>query len=230
MAKIKESFSVLGLSKFGYRTAVGLFEAGARVIAVDRDVHLVEKISQQVSLTVTADVMDWEVMDRFGVFDVDVVVIGFRKAFEAAVLLTHHMRKNTKVSRIIAQVDTYEKGEALRLMGVDTVIFPEQDIADRLVRRLTMPDLVEHIPLSPDTAIIETAVPEGFTGKTLAELDIRARYKVSVLGIRHPGGGEGAGEVIISPSATTRFQPGDMMLVLGRAEDLDRFARDNRKT
>jgi len=228
MAKIKRSFGVLGLSKFGYRTAMGLFRAGATVIAVDTNEHLVEKISQNVTKAVTADAMDFEVLERIGIFDVDVAIIGFRSSFDATVLLTNRIRKDTRVSRIIAQVDTDEKEEVLRLMGADIVVFPERDIADRLVKRLAMDNLVEHIPLSPDVSIIEVPVPEDFIGKSLAELKIRAKHHVYVLGIQRKKPDKEKEDVLISPPADTSFLPGDTMLVLGKIENLRKFTRDNR--
>ena len=60
------SFSVLGLSRFGYRAATGLFEAGATVLAVDRDPLPVQRIAQHVTKAVQADAMDVEVMDHVG--------------------------------------------------------------------------------------------------------------------------------------------------------------------
>ncbi|MBN1824836.1 MAG: TrkA family potassium uptake protein [Candidatus Eisenbacteria bacterium] len=222
--KGKETFAVLGLSLFGRRTAVGLYGAGASVIAVDVNGGLVQKIAQQVTSAVRADVMDWEALEHVGVFDVDTVVIGLRSSFEAAVLLINHLHKETKVKRIIAQVDSEEKAEVLRLVGADQVVFPALDTADRLVRRLVMPGLVEHVSLSPDAAIIEVVVPPSFVGKTMVELMIRAKYKVNVIGIKRGGADEGPGRMIVAPPAHTRFLEGDSLLLLGKTGDLDRIA------
>ena len=222
--KGKETFAVLGLSLFGRRTAVGLAEAGVSVIAVDSNGGKVQKIAHQVTGAVRADVMDWEALEHVGVFDVDTVVIGLRTAFEAALLLTNHLRKETRVKRIIVQVDSEEKAEVLRLVGADQVVFPARDSADHLVRRLAIPGLVEHVSLSPDAAIIEVVVPESFIGKTMVELMVRSKHKVNVVGVKHGGADEGPGRMVIAPPAHTRFREKDSLLLVGRVEDLDRFA------
>jgi len=229
MAKIKESFAVLGLSKFGYRTATGLFKAGATVVAVDWDEEVVQRIAPSVTRAIKADALDFEALAHVGVFETDVVVIGFRSAFDAAVLLVHRLRKRHERARIIVQVDTDEKAEALRLVGADQAIFPEQDIADRLVKNLTTPDLVEHIALSPEVAIVEAAAPPEFVGRTLTELGIRAAYRVHVVGIKRATRQGAMGEIVIAPPPDTRFRTGDSMLLLGRIADLQRFSGDRHR-
>ena len=55
----------------------------------------------------------------------------------------------------------------------------------KLLRRsLSAPNIIEHIPLGEDFAITEVSPPRKFIGKSLIELDMRNRYKVTVLGIR----------------------------------------------
>jgi trk system potassium uptake protein TrkA len=225
MTKPKGTFSVLGLSRFGYRTATGLFEGGASVIAVDRDALLVQRIAQHVTRAVQADAMDMDVMDHVGAFEVDTVVIGFRSAFDATVLLAHHLRTRTRVARIVAQVDGDLKAESLKRLGVDHVVFPERDIADRVVRRLLVPDLVEHIPLSPQAGILEVPVPASFVGRSIREMEIRSRYHVSVIGLKRREDERGPSRVRLAPPPDEVFRTGDVLLVLGTTEDLALFTR-----
>jgi len=219
----KKSFAVVGLSKFGYRVATGLFGGGVDVIAIDRDDQLIQKIADQVTRAVRADAVDEEILEHLGVFDVDVVVIGFRSSFDAAVLLTMMLRKKREDIHIIVQVDTDDKAEALHHVGANVTVFPERDIADRLVKRLRTPNLVEHIPLTSDFAIVEVEVPPSFVGKSLSELDIRARYQVQVIGIIQGTNHVEEKKVVIAPPAYSLFEKNDVALVLGKTESLERF-------
>ena len=151
-------------------------------------------------------------------------MIGFRNSFDAAVLLTMMLRKKKKDIDIIAQVDTDEKAEALHQVGVDVTVFPERDIADRLVKRLMMPDLVEHMELAPDVAVVEMKVPASFIGKSLAELDIRAQHEVHVIGIVEPGDGVRDKKVLVAPPANTVFREGEILLLLGKIANLNLFS------
>ena len=219
----KRSYAVLGLSKFGYRVATGLFDSGVDVIAIDRDDHLIQKIADHVTRAVRADAMDEETLEHLGVFDVDAVVIGFRSSFDTAVLLTMMVRKKNDRIHIIAQVDTDEKAEALQQVGGNVTVFPERDIADRLVKRLMTPDLVEHMELAPDVAVVEMAVPTEFLGKSLADLGIRAKHGVHVIGIVRPGDGAKEKKVVVAPPADTFFHQGEVLLLLGKIENLNSF-------
>jgi trk system potassium uptake protein TrkA len=223
----EKSFAVIGLSKFGYRVATGLFAAGAEVIAIDEDEHLIQKISDHVTRAVRADAMDEEALEHLGIFDVDVVVIGFRSSFDTAVLLTMTLRKKNTDVHIITQVDTDEKEEAVKRVGGNVTVFPERDIADRVVRRLITPDLVEHMELAPDVAVIEMEVPESYVGRSLADLGIRAKFNVHVIGVVSPGSSASTKNVVIAPSAETVFREGETLLLLGKIENLTRFSAAN---
>ena len=224
MASSKKSFAVVGLSKFGFRVATGLFSSGVDVLAVDRDAQLIQKIADTVTRAVQADALSEATMEHLGLFEVDAVVIGFRSSFDAAVLLTMMLRKKNENIHLIAQVDTDEKAEALHQVGVDVTVFPERDIADRLVRRLMTPDLVEHMELAPDVAVVEIAVPDRFVGHSLADLDIRAIHELYVIGVVQPGDGIREKEVLVAPPADTVFHTGEVLLILGKIENINRFS------
>jgi trk system potassium uptake protein TrkA len=223
MVNSRKSFAVLGLSKFGYRVATGLFDSGYEVVAIDRDDRLVQKIADHVTRAVRADALDQETLEHLGVFDVDAVVVGFRSSFDAAVLLTMMLRKRREDIHIIAQVDTDEKAEALHQVGGNVTVFPERDIADRLVKRLVTPDLVEHMDLAPDVAIVEMAVPREFVGKSLANLGIRAKFEIHVIGVVRVGEGINRKKVLVAPPADTVFSEKDFLLLLGKIEKLNDF-------
>jgi len=227
MNKINDSFAVLGLSTFGYRTAVSLYEAGAAVIAVDRDEKLVNRISPFVTKAVAADLMDASALQHIGALEVDTVIVGLRSSFDVATLLIHMYKKQTKVKKIVAQVDTSEKADVLKLVGADIVVFPEKDMADWVVRHLAVPNLVEQISLHSDKAIVEVPIPRRFMGKSLIDLQIRAKYNVYVIGIKRADEKKpDKVDVTIAPSPQTKFQEGDAILILGDLEDLNRFMKE----
>ncbi|HEY1852794.1 MAG TPA: chloride channel protein [Candidatus Binataceae bacterium] len=66
-------------------------------------------------------------------------------------------------------------------------------------------------------------IPAGATGKTVRELDPRARYSVSVLAVQD-GGDPQSGFAPLGPDRA--LKPGDMIVAAGRPADLRRFIRD----
>ncbi len=226
MVNVKKTYCVLGLSNFGRRMATSLYELGFNVVVVDHNERLTQKIAPNVTKAICADVMDWDVMDHLGVPLTEVAIIGLPHDFDVTVLLVLYLNK-AKVPEIIAQVSSEEKAEALMLMGVDRVVWPEKDIADRLVKQLAVPSLVEQISISPDIALIEVPCTENFIGKTLIDLKIRQKYNLYIIGLkRQTQKMQEPLKTIIAPRATMRFQKNDILLALGNTKDLVEFTKD----
>ena len=72
---MKKVFGVIGLGKFGYHVAKTLAEAGAEVIAVDKDPDKVRRISDLVTHAYIADALDEKALEESGIFTADTVVI-----------------------------------------------------------------------------------------------------------------------------------------------------------
>ncbi len=224
MQEKNQTFAVLGLSRFGHQAAVSLFRLGADVVAVDRSENEIQKVASKVSKAVQGDVLDWDVLEHAGIPHADVVIIGLRSAFDATVLLVHHLRSDTKVKKIIALADTREKKEVLEIIGVDEVIFPEHDTADRLVKQLRVPNLVDQLTVSADMTLIEIDCPQEFVGYDLKELKIQTNFHVNVIGVIRPKRGRVKSRAIIAPHADLTFQADDKILCLGNPEYIIKFS------
>jgi trk system potassium uptake protein TrkA len=85
------------------------------------------------------------------------------------------------------------------------------------------PDLVEHMDLAPDVAVVEMAVPREFVGKSLATLGIRAKFEIHVIGVVRAGEGFNRKKVLVAPPADTVFGEKDVLLLLGKIEKLNNF-------
>lgn len=110
--------------------------------------------------------------------------------------------------------------KVLEKIGADLVIFPEQEMAIRLARSLANGDILNFIELSDEFSIVERLVPEDWVGKSILELDIRAKWRVTVIAVRR---GE---RMTISPGRDYVFQAqDDCMVILGSNADIDRLER-----
>jgi K+/H+ antiporter YhaU regulatory subunit KhtT len=61
----------------------------------------------------------------------------------------------------------------------------------------------------------------------LADLGIRAKFDVYVIGVVSPGRSADANNVTIAPSAETVFREGQTLLLLGKMDNLNRFSAQN---
>ena len=216
-------FAVIGLGRFGMRLARALAEAGAEVIAVDQDEQFIEEIRDQVTLAVALDATDEKALAAQGIDKVDVAVVGVGGGFESCALTTSVL-KQLGVPRVISRATTRARGEILRRIGADDVINPEAEAAVRWASRLTMPQVMEKIDLGGTHSLVQIRAPDAWVGKTLELLNVRKKFKVNVVAIRRPRGGEKkAGEtyLIDTPLPDSTIEAGDLLLVVGTNEAIE---------
>jgi len=121
----------------------------------------------------------------------------------------------------------------LRKVGADMVVFPEREMGERVARTLASPRIWDYIELSKDYSLVEIVAPRSFEGKTIRETEARSRYGVHIIAIKRrvpvmDGRGEITGyeeRVLVAPSPDTEILSGDLLVVIGKVEDVERFRR-----
>jgi trk system potassium uptake protein TrkA len=111
------------------------------------------------------------------------------------------------------------------MIGVDEIVYPEQDIAIRTASKLMMKNVSDILPLTEEYGIIEVNAPGSFTGKTLAELDLSKRFSSQVLGIRPHDENDSQRDkkTIIAPTATDRVIRGCTLILLGKTVNIEKI-------
>jgi hypothetical protein len=77
----------------------------------------------------------------------------------------------------------------------------------------------------PGYSVRRVAVPEAWTGKTVADLQIRSRYGLNVIGLveKHILDDHIHHHLALNPSVGRPLQQGDTLLLLGEDQMLDQF-------
>ena len=133
-------FAVIGLGRFGLRLAETLTQNGAEVIAIDRELGIIEAAKDRVAVAIRLDSTDPEALRAQGVDKVDAAVVGIGDDFESAVLTVSAL-KSFGVPRIICRADSEMRGKILAQVGADSTINPEAESALRWAHRLMLPNL-----------------------------------------------------------------------------------------
>ncbi|NQU43493.1 TrkA family potassium uptake protein [bacterium] len=215
-------FLVIGLGTFGFQTASALYRQGAEVLAVDYDQDAIERISERVTRAVCVDALNEEALKEVGAFDLEMAIIALRRHFDTSVLVTHMLRRRD-FKQILVQVDSSREGDAIRAVGATGTIFPERDMAERIARKLMVPDLADQIPLGGDVSIIEIACPREFVGKSLLDLGLRKQYGVTVIALKSRELGSREEKVQVAPSPEEPLEKNQTLVFLGRSDLLSRF-------
>jgi trk system potassium uptake protein TrkA len=109
--------------------------------------------------------------------------------------------------------------KALLKVGADRVVIPEKEMAGRVARGLATPNVMDYIELSGQFAIVERSAPESWIGKSLKDLNVRNKYGLSIIAFRR------GRDMIVSPRPDEPIAPGDVLIVLGREDDLARLKK-----
>ena len=203
-----KSYMVIGLGRFGTEVARQLHNLGCEVLAVDSRSELVQQISQDVTHAVVADARDKEVLKALGAKDFDCAVVAIGGDLGNSVLATLNA-KELGIPKVVCKAHDETHRQVLLKLGADQVVIPEQENAARLARSLSSHNVLDYIELSSDYGIIEVPAPKSWQGKSLKQLNVRAKLGVNIIAIKS------SGSINVSPSADYAIAEHDVMVVLG---------------
>ena len=207
------SFIVIGLGRFGTEVALSLCRQGCEVLAIDTRTDLVQQVSEHVTQAVVGDARDKEVLRTLDAKSFDCGVVAIGDDLGNSVLATMNL-KELNVPYIVCKAHDETHRQVLKKLGADKVVIPEKENADRLAKSLSSSNVLDYIELSEDYGIIEIPAPTPWQGKSLIELNVRAKQGVNILAIKREG------QITVSPSADFRIAKGDVLVVLGNTTAL----------
>ncbi len=214
MKNNKRQFAVLGLGIFGSTVSKTLSKYNCEVIAIDRNMECVQRMADTVSVAIQGDITDINVLKNAGVGDCDVAIVSTGSHLEESILCVLNL-KELGIPYIVAKAKNKSYKQILEKVGADKVVRPEKEMGVETAKGLLNKNIIDMVDIDDEYSIVEVAVPKSWIGKTLVELDVRRRFHVNILGIRHSDN-----HLKVNPSTTYRFQPNDHLLIMS---DSDRF-------
>jgi len=212
-----KKYATIGLGNFGFNVTKTLFEEGHDVIAIDKDEESIQRVQPYCTQAVVADATQKDTIKAIGLEGMDAVIVSTGGNENAATLITLYC-KELGVKRIVVKASNEDHGKILSKVGATDVIFPEKDMAIKVARSLSTPDVLDYIPMSGDFLIAEIAPLEAFVGRSLAELQLRSRYGITVIGIKElvPE------NFILVPPASFVIKHSDILIVIGKRVDIQK--------
>jgi len=215
---MKRRFVIIGLGHFGFNVARVLFEEGQEVVAIDRNEELIQDIKDLVSLAYVADATDKATLEALNVDRADVAVVSLGQKVDASVLVTMYLHE-LGVPEIIVKALSDDHVTVLERVGATSVVHVEKEMAIRTAKSMIRTNILEHIPLTPGYSIVEVAPPRAFIGKMLKELKLISRYRIQVIAVKEfiPE------RMVMIPPMDTIIKDSDLMILMGRDEDIKRI-------
>jgi trk system potassium uptake protein TrkA len=209
---------VIGIGRFGKHLSRKLIELGNEVMIIDKEE---EKLSELLPLAASAQIGDCtkeEVLRSFGISNFDLCFVCVGTNFQSSLEITS-LLKDLGAKYVISKASRDIHIKFLLRNGADEVIDPEKDIAEKLAVRCSANNLFDYIELTKDISIYEIPPAESWIGKSIKEVNFRARYHASILATKI------GDRVSLLPSADHIFRQDEHLMVIGRHSDVEKILK-----
>lgn len=173
-------YIIIGLGNFGAALAQELTAQGHEVIGIDNEMEKVEDLKEKITHTICLDATNEATVSGLPLKDTDVVLVAIGENPGASIMVTA-VFKNLKVKRLISRAINRLHEKVLIAIGVDEIVHPEAETAQRWAKKLTHRNIAESFELNKMYSIVEVEVPSEFVGKRLGELDFKEKYNLLLL-------------------------------------------------
>lgn len=213
----KKEYIVIGLGQFGMSIAQTLMQNDCEVLVLDINEKRTRAIADSVTCAVTGNVMDAELLAGLGIRNFDGAVIAIGENMEASIMATMVVNE-LGVPHILAKAQSELHAKILRKVGADRVVLPEWEMGIRYANNMVHDNFFDAVELSPDISMIEINVRREWEGKSLKQLNMRAKYKINVIGIKSEDGFD------VNPDPDEPLNANSKLVSIGRNEVLNKLA------
>lgn len=179
----KKSVLLIGLGRFGRHIAEKLNQLGHDVMAVDHSEERVNKVMPFVTNGLIGDSTSEVFLNELGVKNYDVCIVAIGGDFQGS-LETTCLLKDMGAKRIISRAERDGQAKLLIRNGADEVVYPEKQLATWTAIRCCSEHILDYIEIGENCSIFKISVPEGWVGKSIAEIDVRRKYKLNIVAVQ----------------------------------------------
>lgn len=224
-------FILIGLGNFGASLAEKLTRQGNEVIGIDTSMAKVTALKDKVSHTICMDATDKATVADLPLNNTDVVMVCIGEDQGTNIMATA-MFKNLGVKRLISRSIDPLHENVLKAIGVDEIVRPEEETAERWAKKLCLKGIVDSFELNKNYSIVEVRTPDYFVGKTIDQIGFRKNYNLVILTILKPSQQNsflGKSKTIDTeqgiPQPDTVLEASDILVIYGYNKDLNKFVK-----
>lgn len=208
-----KSVLIIGMGAFGRYLAEKMQALGNDVMVVDRCPEIIDELSPIFSDAQIGDPTNELTIRDLGVSNFDIVFVTIGEDFHSSLVISL-LLKRYGAKKVVAKAATEIQEELLKKIGVDEVIFPEREMAEKMAVRFNAENIFDFIQLTGEYSIYEIPVPPDWIGKTIADVAVRNKYRINIIAIK-------TGEVLSPiPGPAYVFSDVDQLVVIGKPNDV----------
>lgn len=213
-----KSVLIIGLGRFGQHLCKKMVKLKNEVMVVDIKAENVEALMSLVTNAQIGDCTNVEVLKSIGIGNFDLCFVCIGTNFQSSLEITSLLKENG-AKYVVSKATRDIQAKFLLRNGADEVIYPDRDIAEKVAVRFSANHVYDYIEINNEYSIFEIPVADEWAGKTIREVNFRAKYRVSIMGIKK---GE---ETQFLPMADHVFEEKEHLMVIGRIEDVERLLK-----
>ena len=183
-----KSILLIGIGRFGHHIAKELSNLNVEILAIDTHEESLKAISDYVTKTYIGDAKNIDFLKTIGVNTFDECIVSIGTNFQDSIETVLNL-KELGARRIIARAAQESQEKVLLKLGVDLV---------------------------DGYGVFEVIVPHEWVGKTLAELDLRKKYNISIVGVKV----KGKTRLVLGPNFV--FKENENLIVVAKINDVDK--------
>ena len=181
-----KSVLLIGLGNFGKHIALQLNQLGHQVMGVDHNEDRVNDAMDIVTNAQIGDSTNEEFLRTLGIDNYDVCIVAIGGNFQSSLETTYSL-KELGAKMVVSRAERDGQAKFLLRNGADEVVYPEKQVAKWAAIRYSSDHILDYIELDEAHSIFEVAVPKGWIGKSVGEIDIRKKYNINIIGVKHNG-------------------------------------------
>lgn len=206
---------ILGIGRFGFHVAKELSKLNAQILAVDVDEYPLQRVSEYVSKTIIGNSADLEFLKTIGVNNFDECIVTIGDDFQASIETVINL-KELGAKKITARASKESQYSILTKIGADFIVYPEKQLAKWTALHCGTDSVYDYMELDNDYGIYEVHIPKEWAGKTLAELDLRKKYKINIIGVKI----NNEIKMILGPNFVLKEEEG--IIIIAKDEDINK--------
>lgn len=222
---------VIGLGNFGMSLAINLSNTGNEVIVADNNLEKIEQVKNKVTHAVAMDATNENAYQALPLNNADMAIIAIGQRNGAGIMSTAIVKKLTR-AKIISRSSSDLEDTILEAMGVDQIIHPEQEYAERFTKKINLKGSIDNFEIDDEYLVSEVKVGKSLVGKTILQSDFRKNFNLNIITVIRKkyhtnllGRNIEKREVIGLPRPDMVFQNGDVLAVFGKDTDVKKYLK-----
>lgn len=225
LSELSGHLIVCGFGRMGRLVCQEFSSQKLPFVVIDREANVFERFELPRGIPVHGDAASDESLQRAGVRKARALISVVASDAENLFITMSARLLNDRLF-IVARAEDERSEQKLLRAGASRVVSPYVLGGARVAQAVLRPNVVDFLELATRTEHLELNIEEAFVQnasplaeKTLESSGLTREERLIVVAVKQP-----TGKMIFNPPAETQLTPGDILIMLGRRQDLDRVA------